>query len=84
MTIPAETLRLSFDPDELTLDEMSLFMERDATFRASVFKDFITKYGNWSKRQINGLVRKDVLTVYEICIAQIVERLTPKVNGGSS
>lgn len=78
MAIPDEALRLKFDPDELTLDEQSLFFERDSSFKPSVFKAFLKKYGNWTAAQLNALVRKDIATVYAECIRQLAEALVPK------
>lgn len=82
MAIPEKPLKLSFDPDALTLDEMAMF-EPDQGIRASVFKAFLTKYGNWTPRQIAGLQRRDVLKVWSECIKQLIEITGPKANAGS-
>lgn len=82
MAIPAKPLKLSFDADQLTLDEMAMF-EPDTGIKASVFKQFLTKYGNWNKREIAGLVRADVVAVWAECIKQLAEATNPKASAGS-
>lgn len=78
MAIPDKPLKLTFDPDEFTLDEQALFFESDATFRPSVFKAFLKKYGNWTPRQLDALVRKDVAAVYSECTQQLIAAMLPK------
>lgn len=82
MAIPEKPLKLSFDPDALTLDEMALF-EPDVGIRASVFKGFLAKYGNWSKRELAGLVRADIVAVWVECVRQVTEAISPKAKAGS-
>jgi len=78
VAIPSKPLKLTFDLDELTLDEQTLFMESDAQFKPSVFKAFLEKYSNWSRREIGGLVRRDVGEVYAKCVEQLAAALVPK------
>lgn len=83
MTIPAEPLRLSFDPDELLFTELELIEGRNGA-SASDLRRFLLKYGNWSPVQVDGLQRKDALAVWREMRRQVYEALAPKANGGGS
>ena len=74
MAIPETPLKLSFDPDELTLDEMDILH----TYSAKLFKEFVTKYGNWKPKQIGALTRKEWLSLQNDFYDKLLEVLVPK------
>lgn len=80
--IPDKPLSLTFDLDELTIDELALF-ESESPFRPSVFKAFLKRYGNWSAAELGRIQRKDIAAIYLQCIRQLNEALVPKATGGA-
>lgn len=81
MAIPDKPLSLTFDIDELTIDELTLF-ESDAPFKPSVFKAFLKRYGNWSAAELARIQRKDIAGLYLQCVQKLNEALVPKASGG--
>lgn len=83
MTIPAEPLRLSFDPDELLLAELEMIEGRSGVSSREL-REFLAKYGNWTQAQRDGLQRKDALAIWAEMRRQVYAALVPKANGGGS
>lgn len=80
MAIPDQPLRLELDPSELYLTELEM-IEGTRGIGAKEFRDFLLKYGNWSRAQVDMLQRKDLLDVWAEARRQFYEKLIPKANG---
>lgn len=77
MTIPAEPLKLSFDVENLTLDEVEMFQEPEA-FRVSTFKRFVAKWSNWTKEQVGALTLGEMKSLAPVIARQLNESISPK------
>lgn len=80
MAIPEQPLKLEFDPGELYLPELEL-IEGTRGIGAREFHEFLVKYGNWTRAQVEALQRKDLLEIWAEVRRQFYEKLAPKANG---
>ncbi len=77
MAIPERPLKLTFDPDELTLNENRVL---EGTYGYGDFREFMLKYSNWTRDEVLNLRRKEVAGLLEQFQAQIREVIFPKAN----
>lgn len=80
MAIPERPLKLTFDPDDLTLPELVMVEGRNGV-SATDLMEFIEKYGDWTPEERRKLQRRDVLQVWSSIRRQVRDLLVPKVNG---
>ena len=76
MTIPSEPLKLEFDTDTLTLDDLALFEAEG--FTVTGFKRFMGKYSNWTAKQVGSLTVDELKDVSLQLAAAIKESMVPK------
>ena len=76
MAIPSEPLKLAFDTDTLTLDDLALFEAEG--FTVTGFKRFMGKYSNWSSKQVGALTVAELKDVSLTLAVAIKEAMVPK------
>ena len=75
MPIPDRPLEFTFDPNEMTLDELCLF-EPDG-FSAVSFRQFLRDHTNWTKAEIGALKVAELKDVAEQIAAKLKESAVP-------
>ncbi len=63
MAIPEKPLEIASDIQTMTLDELTLFSEKGFNFFD--FREFLYKYGSWTKEEVGALTLKDMIAVAE-------------------
>lgn len=79
MAIPTEPLVLKFDPDELSLGELRILN----TYSVDLFREFVTKYGNWTGEQVDALKRREWRALQSEFYEKLLDVFVPKVNAPS-
>ena len=74
--IPAETLKLTLDTDNLTLDEAVLFDPEG--FSLIGFKNFLVKYGSWSKKEVGNITLGELKDVAQQVGESLKDLSVPK------
>lgn len=76
MAVPTEALTLKFDPDELTLGELQILN----TYSVDLFRAFVSRYGNWTEKQIDALTRREWRALHGEFYEKLLDVFVPKVN----
>lgn len=79
MAIPTEPLTLTFDPDELSLGELKILN----TYSVDLFREFVTKYGNWTAEQVDALKRREWRALQSEFYEKLLDVFVPKVSAPS-
>lgn len=76
MALPNEKLILNLNTDELTIDDMILFEE--GGFKASLFKEFLSRHSNWTAKQVGAITVKEMRDVSQQIADTVKEASLPK------
>jgi hypothetical protein len=84
MTMPNEPLglKLPADLDDWLIGDLEMF--ETGTFTISSFKAMVTKYSNWTPKEINQLTRREMRAVLPQLYDKFLELAVPKANGANS
>ena len=80
--IPAEPLKLTLSPDEMTLDDIAIFDSEG--FSIPKFRKFLLSYGSWDDKQIGAIKLKELREVAEQVGNALKNLSVPKGNENNS
>jgi hypothetical protein len=75
MAIPAEPLKLSVEPEQMTLNDLELF---EGGFTVKGFKAFMAGHSNWSAAQVGLITVAEMKQVTEQIREALKDSALPK------